>query len=119
MAAYTGDYSRTDSTTADKASSLIGKASETAGRVAGTVEDAAKSAGDKAASMATSVSDAAGRMVDTLEEAAPALRDARESVVEMGGDIDTAIRKAVKDQPLLSLAVVVGLGLILGALCKK
>ena len=49
---YTGDYSRTGSTTADMASSLIGKASETAGRVAGTVEDAAKSAGDKAASMA-------------------------------------------------------------------
>ena len=119
MAAYTGDYTRTGSDTADKASSIIGKASEAAGRVAGTVEEAAKSAGDKAASMASSVSDAAGRMVDTFEEAAPVLRDARESVVEMGSDLDAAIRKAVKDQPLLSLAVVVGLGLVLGALCKK
>ena len=117
MATYTGDYSRTGKPEADK--SIIDKASEVAGRVAGTVEEAARSAGDKAASLAGRVSDTAGRLVDTVEDAAPSLREARESVAEMGSSLDAAIRKAVKDQPLLSLAVVVGLGLALGALWKK
>lgn len=118
-ATYTGDYSRTGKPEADTSSSLVGKAAEAAGRVVGTVEEAAKSAGDKASSLAGKVSDTAGRLVDTIEEAAPALREARESVAEVGSDLDAALRKAVKDQPLLSLAIVMALGLAIGALWKK
>ena len=116
MTTYTGDYARSGKPESD---TLVGKAAETAGRVAGTVGEVAKSAGDKVSSMAGKAAETTGKVVGSIEEMAPLLKDARESVAEVGGDLDYAIREAVKKQPLVSLAVVAGLAFVLGALCRR
>jgi ElaB/YqjD/DUF883 family membrane-anchored ribosome-binding protein len=116
---YTGDYSRTGKPEADKSGSMIGKAAEAAGRVVGTVEEAAKSAGDKAASVAGRVAETTGRIVGTVEEAAPSLREARDGVTAVGSDVYSAIRKSAKKQPISTLFVAAAVGFVVGAIWKS
>ena len=58
----------------------------------------------------------AGRVVESVAEGA---RDAGEKVQEVASTVDTTVRQSLKDQPMATLAVVVALGFVLGALWKS
>lgn len=113
------DYSRTGSAVTSKAETVMEKAAETAGRVVGTVEEAAKAAGDKAMAVAGKVSETTGKVVGALEEASPRLREAHKSVGEVADNFYGATRKSAKKQPMATLAVAVGIGFVLGAIWKS
>jgi ElaB/YqjD/DUF883 family membrane-anchored ribosome-binding protein len=57
----------------------------------------------------------AGQVVESVAEGA---REAGERVQEVVSTVDTTVRQALKDQPMVTLAVVAALGFVLGALWK-
>jgi ElaB/YqjD/DUF883 family membrane-anchored ribosome-binding protein len=119
---YSGDYSR-DARKTDGRPSAMDKASETAGRIAGTAESVARLAGDKASAVMGSAAETAGRVAGAVEDAAGGLadrtREAREGISEVSGNIYGAVQKSVKKQPMTTLLVAGAVGFVLGAIWKS
>jgi ElaB/YqjD/DUF883 family membrane-anchored ribosome-binding protein len=93
---YSGE--RTTSELKDKSSDQVGKFVE--------------KATDMAQSAARQVEDIAGK-------AAEQGREAGERIQEVAGNVKGAVDKSIKDQPMVTLAVVAVVGFVLGALWKS
>lgn len=98
-----------------------------AARLGRDIEDTARNASSDLAGMAAGLADKAGKQIDsaiqgaeqTARQVAEQGREASERVQEVAGNMKGAIDKSVKDQPLTTLAVAVGLGFVIGALWKS
>ena len=62
---------------------------------------------------------AAGRVEEVASRVAGQGREVGENFQEVGGNLQKAIDKSVKDQPMATLAVVAAVGFVLGALWKS
>lgn len=82
-------------------------------------EDLASSIGDlkdAALDQIEAVSAQADRIGESVTEQA---KQTAEKVQEVASTVDTTVRQALKDQPMATLAVVVALGFVFGALWKS
>jgi ElaB/YqjD/DUF883 family membrane-anchored ribosome-binding protein len=71
---------------------------------------------DKAANLAEKTGEHIERVVQNVSDQS---RQATEQFQEVADNFKTALDKSVKDQPLTTLAVVAGLGFVIGALWKS
>jgi ElaB/YqjD/DUF883 family membrane-anchored ribosome-binding protein len=58
----------------------------------------------------------AGRMAGSVAEQA---REAGEKVQQVASTVDTTVRQSLKNQPMATIAVVLAVGFVLGALWKS
>lgn len=94
---------------------------------ANDLHDVSRTAANKVADTASSIAGKAGeKLNDALESAeltatavAEQGREAGQRVQAVAGNLKSAIDKSVKEQPMATLAVAAGLGLVLGALWKS
>jgi ElaB/YqjD/DUF883 family membrane-anchored ribosome-binding protein len=71
---------------------------------------------DKAANLAEKTGEHIERVVQNVTDQS---RQATEQFQEVADNFKTALDKSIKDQPLTTLAVVAGLGFVIGALWKS
>ena len=71
---------------------------------------------DKATDALGNAADRAGRVANQMADQG---REVGESFSEVGGNLQRAVDKSVKDQPMATLAVVAAVGFVLGALWKS
>jgi ElaB/YqjD/DUF883 family membrane-anchored ribosome-binding protein len=88
------DYSRSTDELADKASNVAGKAGEQLNRVAQDVDATARSLAEQG-------------------------RQATEQVQIVADNFKSAVDKSVREQPITTLAMAAGLGVIIGAIWKS
>ena len=69
-----------------------------------------------------SASEAAGRVAGAVEHGADALKgrskEAADGALKIAGEMSSAVRTSLKDQPMTTLAIAAALGFVLGAIWK-
>ena len=85
--------------------------------------NAATKVSDAASTLAGKAGDKINEAIETAETTATAVaeqgREAGQRVQAVAGNMKSALDKSVKEQPMATLAVAAGLGLIVGALWKS
>jgi ElaB/YqjD/DUF883 family membrane-anchored ribosome-binding protein len=79
--------------------------------LAGTITDTAHSVGDK---VRDRIDSAGNRLGDLTSKAQERVIDARDRVQHVAGDLQKNSRTMVKENPILAVAIGVGVGFILG-----